>query len=68
MTKRIHANRIYDQYFIHEKDGERFILAQPDGKKHVIIEKPSAIKIIAVAILAAAALVSGRAVWLMHVN
>jgi hypothetical protein len=66
MTKHTNANLIPYQYIINEKDGDRFIFAQPDGEKHVIIEKPSAIKIIAVAILAAAALVSGLAVWLMH--
>jgi hypothetical protein len=68
MTKRIDANLVPDQYIIHEKDGAPFIFAQPDGEKHYIIEKPSAIKIIAVSLIAAAALVSGLVVWLAHVK
>jgi hypothetical protein len=68
MTKRIDAKLVPDQYIIHEKDGARFIFAQPDGEKHSIIEKPSIIKSIAVSLIAAAALVSGLVIWLVHVK
>jgi FkbM family methyltransferase len=36
MTNQIAANLVPDQYFIHEKSGEKFIFAQPDGAKHVV--------------------------------
>jgi hypothetical protein len=68
MTKRIDANLVPDQYIIHKKDGVRFIFAQPDGENRFIIEKLSAIKIIAVSLIAAAALVSGLVAWLVHVK
>jgi hypothetical protein len=68
MVKHIDANLVPDQYIIHEKDGARFILAQPDGEKHFIVEKPSVIKLIAVSLIAAAALVSGLVLWLVYVR
>lgn len=67
MSKHIDANLVPNQYQIHEKDGERFILAQPNGEKIIVHEKPSIIKIAAVATVAAAILICGLFVWLEHV-
>jgi hypothetical protein len=67
MTKNIDANLVPDQYEIHEESGERFIFAQPNGEKIIFHEKPSIIKISAVAVAASAALVTGLVYWLAHV-
>jgi hypothetical protein len=67
MVKRIHENDVPPQYLIHEQaDGERFIISQPDGEKILVTKKPGMAKVSIVALLCAAALASGLALWLAH--
>lgn len=69
MTKHIdtNANLVPDQYVIHEESGEQFIFAQPNGAKIIVHEKPSIVKITAVALAASTALIAALAYWLAHV-